>query len=195
MPDNTAVIARTLIIIAGSRSSGKSTFINWCKAASHDELFPAVLQPIAAIDEPIYFMELRKWADQIHERLVVHVDIFTPFAEIMACTQEALLEEMTLETFERYPNVRLLQQAEQICCFTLQPPRELIFKRWLERCAQKKSPLVRTLLTQIYSGVYGDDLYERVYQVWEKYLATLSKVQNWQVHEHVNGYRMIPWKL
>ena len=141
-------------------------------------------------------MELNHCVNQFHKNLVVHVDIFTPFANILLSQKEDLLKAISVETFQSYAQVALLKQANLVKIVTIQPPRSLIFQRWLNRCVQQKSPLVRTLLTQIYSDVFGEELYQKLYQVWDEFSADLPNVMRWQADEHeLEGYKLSKMRL
>ncbi len=190
------LIARDLYIVAGSRSTGKSTFIRWCQAGNLPDNMSKELDVIANFREPVYFMELGRFAGKTHQELLVHIDIFTPFSDVLLMPSEKeISESLSLEKFLDYPNASLLQQAHNVYVFTICGQREIVFRRWLERCAGQKSRLVRTLLTQIYSDVYGDEPYQQLYAVWDQFTASLPNVKRWNVFESETedeGYLILP---
>ena len=191
---NQSIIAKNLYIVAGSRSSGKSTFIRWCQAGNRLADLPAELDVIANYGEPVYFMELGRFAGKTQQALFVHVDIFTPFSDLLLRPSEVGIDEsLSLVTFLDYPNSLLLTQANNVFVFTMRNEREVVFRRWLDRCAGQKSKLVRTLLTQIYSDVYGERPFQQLYAVWDEFTSTLPNVKRWHVFEaEPEGYRIEP---
>lgn len=191
---NQVPIAKDLYIVAGSRGSGKSTFINWCQRERREESLPPELQVIANYGEPIYFMDFANFAGKTNQELLVHVDIFTPFSELLLMPSEtSICDSLSLKTFWDYPNTPLLTQAENIFVFTIRTKREVVFRRWLERCVEQKSKLVRTLLTQIYSDVYGERPFQQLYAVWDEFTSALPNVKRWDVFEtKPDGYRIEP---
>ncbi|MCP5099133.1 MAG: hypothetical protein GY943_26565 [Chloroflexi bacterium] len=137
-------------------------------------------------------MELRKLTDTYHQRMLVHVDIFTPFADLIAPTKADLMSGLSVNKFASYPNSTYLSRANKITIFTLRTPRRTILQRLLEKCASKKSELVRTLLAQIYSDVYGEAPYQRLCQAWDDFTSILPNATRWNVIEKDTGYLVLP---
>ena len=187
-------IAHDLYIVAGSRSSGKSTFIRWCQTGNQLDRLPQELEVISNYGQPVYFMELGRFAGKTHQELFVHVDIFTPFSDVLLLPSEvAISESLSLVKFLEYPNSSLLMQAQNVFVFTIRNEREVVLRRWLDRCAGQKSKLVRTLLTQIYSDVYGERPFQQLYAVWDEFTSTLPNVKRWDVFEtESDGYKIVP---
>ena len=191
---NQSIIAKDLYIVAGSRSSGKSTFIRWVQAGNRSPDWPTELDSIVDYGEPVYFMELGRFAGKTHQELFVHVDIFTPFSDVLLLPSEvAISESLSLVKFLEYPNSSLLMQAQNVFVFTMRNEREVVFRRWLDRCAGQKSKLVRTLLTQIYSDVYGERPFKQLYAVWDEFTHSLPNVKRWDVFEaESDEYKIVP---
>ena len=105
----TSIFVDELYIVAGPRSSGKSTFIDWCKTASQSHEIPSQFTSLSNFDEPVYFVELGKFAETFHQKLLVHVDIFTPFTDMLMLTEAALIEALSAGKFLDYPSTPYLK--------------------------------------------------------------------------------------
>ncbi len=178
--------------MAGPRSSGKSTFIEWCKTVSHSHEIPLQFAALSNFDEPVYFAELGRFAEIFHQKLLVHVDIFTPFTDLLMPTEAALLDALSVERFLDYRSTPYLRKANHIYVFTLRVARKTVLRRLLQRCVRQNSELMRTLLAQIYSDVYGEAPFEQIYTVWDEVASTLPNVKLCNVVEkNSDDYRIL----
>ena len=172
----------SIYIVAGPRSCGKSTFIERCKTRSGLTL-PSELSGLIDAHGPVYFMEL---ADQVlpdDRDLLVHVDLVTPFADLLISSEQALASRLHAKAFSEFPGAELFKNCAELKVLTLRIPRTTTLRRWLRRSAEQGRDTVRTVMAQLYSDAMGETGYSALYDAWDRYTASLPNATTWNVLE------------
>lgn len=176
-----------IFVVAGPRSCGKTTFIERCGQAAAHRFLPSVLSGITSARGPIHFMDLANLASPISTDLLVHVDLVTPFAELLTHSEQELQERLQPSAFAEYPGASLFRECPELKVLTLRAPRILTLRRWLRRCAAQGRVTVPTVMTQLYSDASGEAAYAALFDAWDRYVAALPNAEAWDVFETADG--------
>jgi hypothetical protein len=132
---------------------------------------------------PIYFMELANLTLSSSTDLLVHVDLVTPFAELIAPSEQELRDRLRPAAFAEYPGASLFRECADLQVLTLRAPRILTLRRWLRRSALHGRATVPTVMAQLYSDASGEAAYFALFDAWDRYVAALPKAEAWDVLE------------
>lgn len=179
---------RTWYLVAGPRSSGKTTFINWCKKEPN---LPDGLHELSQIvnQEPMYFMDL----DQVsgtEETVLVHLDMVTPFAEARFGAGDDMSEQISASRVWDYGQSCFLKGGTRTHILLLNVPRKVALRRYLDRKIRNNEMEVRTTLMQLYSDAYGDGPYKQLYIAWDGVWDDLPCPTLWDVSEMGSKYQI-----
>ncbi len=176
-----------IYIVAGPRSCGKSTFIERCKAQESGLVLPDEVAGLVDARGPVYFMDLAEQGPADAQALLVHVDLVTPFADLLIASERELAREIQPSAFAEFPGASLFCECAELEILTLRVPRIVTLQRWLRRSAEHGRGTVRTVMAQLYSDAVGESGYSALYDAWDQYTAGLPNATSWNVSESSDG--------
>lgn len=180
----------TLLVVAGPRACGKTRFIASCR---RNAALTRVAPELAALFErrprAIRMTQIDKHVDKTYELSILHMDIYSPFEYAPILPGADLKKWMTAERFGAHDATGVIHRARELYAVTLDVPRKVTLRRWLDRKSKDGRKQVATNLVRILSDASDDDLlYERLYAVWNEFIRAARPKRHWRVSENKSGY-------
>jgi hypothetical protein len=103
-----------IFVVAGPRSCGKTAFIERCREKSSARILTDELSGMTTARSPIFFMDLAGVNASSSTDLLVHVDLVTPFTELLVASEQELRER--LEPAASTPGLHCFASARSSRC-------------------------------------------------------------------------------
>ncbi|MBI1732164.1 MAG: hypothetical protein HYR49_05270 [Gammaproteobacteria bacterium] len=180
----------TLLVVAGPRACGKTRFIASCRRdTALQQQAPELARFFGRAPKSIRMTQVEKHRGKTYEHAILHLDIYTPFEYAPILPGAELKAWMTVGRFAGNKAVAMIESARELYAVTLDVPREVTLRRWLDRKSQDGRRQVATNLVRILSDAADDDLlYRHLYGVWNRFIGALRPRQHWRITETANGY-------
>ncbi|OGT81342.1 MAG: hypothetical protein A3H91_13435 [Gammaproteobacteria bacterium RIFCSPLOWO2_02_FULL_61_13] len=184
------MIVDTLLVIAGPRACGKSTFIANCRSnKALTRIAPDLARLFELAPKSVRMTQVERHAGRKYPAAILHLDIYSPFEYAPVLPRDQLQAWMTVERFGAHTSMKSVRDARELYAVTLFAPRQKTLERWLQRKAAGNRRQVSTNLAQILADSgSGEALYRHLYSVWLKFLAASQPVQHWHATEKDGGY-------
>lgn len=171
-----------LLIVAGPRAVGKSTFIREFQSKSLQNT-PTNLSHFQSMKTPVLPLVSLKNVGNLSQRAyILHIDIVKPFDKCSPASKMELMQCISEYSFSLYPGLlNTLQSVNTIHVLTLHVSRERILQRWLDRTAQGNNRLCRLNVVRLYTDHHGNELFHHLYLRWEAFLNNFELASNYLV--------------
>lgn len=167
---------KSMLVVAGPRGIGKSTFIRRMQSGTTD--CPPALTALRDGTYPV--VQMQQLSTARHPAAIVHVDFFTPFAALPPLAVDDLCQAIRVEVLVSYPHFRKLAGAEQLHVVTLYAARHTALTRFLSKVGRDRGFTWENLL-RIYSDAYHNRVFDHLYATWLAYVAHLAPAGHWTV--------------
>lgn len=182
-----------LIVLAGPRACGKSTFLSNPSQFIDESNLPDVFAGLPRLGpKQLTIQRLARRRMIRRKTLWLHIDLITPIAGWPVQGSDTLCRKLSRSIFEEWPELQLIRAARELHFVSMYVSRARLFDRWLKRTVtQPKATALKNLVNIYGNSDHDDELYHHLMAAWWHYTSSYTDASHWVLHADSKKYEWI----